>query len=69
MFWPAAQVLNFAVVPLSQRVTFISVLAVGWNAVLSYINSKPMVIEVEKARPESNENADETIVVKHIPPQ
>ena len=35
-FWPAAQMINFRFVPPAQRVGFVSLCLVGWNAFLSY---------------------------------
>lgn len=35
--WPAAQTFNFWLVPPSQRVLYISVISIGWNAYLSRV--------------------------------
>ena len=39
MLWPAAQAVNFKVVPLEHRVLFVNVVSIGWNCYLSYLNS------------------------------
>jgi len=39
-FWPAAQTVNFRVVPTDQRMLFIGTLSIGWNAFLSYMQHK-----------------------------
>ncbi|KAL2823488.1 protein sym1 [Aspergillus cavernicola] len=37
--WPMVQCFNFAVVPLEYRVLFANVISLGWNCLLSLINS------------------------------
>lgn len=39
MVWPAAQAVNFKMVPLEHRVLFVNVISIGWNCYLSFINS------------------------------
>ena len=39
MLWPAAQMVNFSVVPLEHRVLFVNLVSIGWNSYLSYLNS------------------------------
>ncbi|KAH9893005.1 hypothetical protein F4778DRAFT_304468 [Xylariomycetidae sp. FL2044] len=39
MLWPAAQMVNFKVVPLEHRVLFVNLLSIGWNCYLSMVNS------------------------------
>jgi protein Mpv17 len=39
MLWPAAQGVNFKLVPLEHRVLFVNVVSIGWNCYLSYLNS------------------------------
>lgn len=39
MLWPAAQMVNFSVVPLEHRVLFVNLLSIGWNSYLSFLNS------------------------------
>jgi hypothetical protein len=39
-FWPAANVVNFSVVPVPLRVLYNNVLSVGWNAFLSRLNAE-----------------------------
>jgi len=39
MFWPAANVVNFMMVPPTQRVLFANAMGVVWNTVLSWIAS------------------------------
>lgn len=40
--WPAAQALNFALVPPQFRVLVVNLVSVGWNCYLSFLNSRPM---------------------------
>lgn len=40
VFWPAAQLVNFRFVPLQQRVGYVSLCLVFWNAVLSYVHNR-----------------------------
>ncbi|PYH67783.1 Mpv17/PMP22 family protein [Aspergillus vadensis CBS 113365] len=37
--WPLVQGVNFAIVPLEYRVLFVNLVALGWNCLLSLINS------------------------------
>ena len=39
MLWPAAQMVNFSVVPLEHRVLFVNLVSIGWNSYLSFLNS------------------------------
>ncbi|EPE06672.1 integral membrane mpv17 pmp22 [Ophiostoma piceae UAMH 11346] len=39
MLWPAAQMVNFSVVPLEHRVLFVNLVSIGWNSYLSILNS------------------------------
>ncbi|ROW14704.1 hypothetical protein VPNG_03749 [Cytospora leucostoma] len=39
MVWPAAQAVNFKMVPLEHRVLFVNVISIGWNCYLSFLNS------------------------------
>ncbi|KIH89476.1 protein Mpv17 [Sporothrix brasiliensis 5110] len=39
MLWPAAQMVNFSLVPLEHRVLFVNLVSIGWNSYLSYLNS------------------------------
>ena len=39
-FWPAANVINFGVVPLEYRVLYMNVLSVFWSGYLTFMNSK-----------------------------
>lgn len=39
MLWPAAQMVNFSVIPLEHRVLFVNLVSIGWNSYLSYLNS------------------------------
>lgn len=41
-FWPAANVINFSLVPLQFRVLYMNVLSVFWSGYLTYVNSKKM---------------------------
>lgn len=41
-FWPAANVVNFSIVPLSFRVLYMNVLSVFWSGYLTFVNSKKM---------------------------
>lgn len=38
--WPAAQAVNFFIIPLQFRVVFINIVAVGWTCILSKIGNK-----------------------------
>jgi protein Mpv17 len=53
-FWPAANVVNFALVPVSFRVLYNNSLSVFWNGYLSHINSQRLesVVEERILRPE-----------------
>ncbi|KAL2001419.1 hypothetical protein VTN02DRAFT_1800 [Thermoascus thermophilus] len=39
MIWPAVQAVNFSIVPLEHRVLVVNVVSLGWNCLLSLINS------------------------------
>ena len=39
-FWPAANVINFSIVPVPLRVLYNNVLSLGWNAFLSRLNAE-----------------------------
>ncbi|OJJ51750.1 hypothetical protein ASPZODRAFT_127878 [Penicilliopsis zonata CBS 506.65] len=39
MIWPAVQGVNFAIVPLEYRVLVVNLVSLGWNCILSMINS------------------------------
>lgn len=39
MLWPAAQMVNFSVIPLEHRVLFVNLVSIGWNSYLSFLNS------------------------------
>lgn len=43
--WPAAQLINFTVVPIDYRVFFINIVAIFWNTYLSYVQN---VLSVKK---------------------
>ncbi|ORX73824.1 hypothetical protein DL89DRAFT_220326 [Linderina pennispora] len=45
VLWPAAQLINFGLVPLIYRVPFSSVVSVFWNTYLSWVNSKNTTAE------------------------
>ena len=38
--WPAAQILNFSVVPLKYQILFVNCVAIWWNFVLSMMQHK-----------------------------
>jgi len=38
--WPIAQYINFALIPSSQRVLYVTVLGIFWNSYLSYMGNK-----------------------------
>ncbi|ORX77650.1 hypothetical protein K493DRAFT_293744 [Basidiobolus meristosporus CBS 931.73] len=38
--WPAAQLINFWLIPLTHRVLFINLVALGWNTYLSWFNQR-----------------------------
>ena len=39
--WPLAQTLNFTFVPIQHRVGFVQIVAIFWNAYLSWMANKP----------------------------
>jgi protein Mpv17 len=39
LFWPVANLITFQLAP-SQRVAFLGIAGVAWNAVLSYLNAR-----------------------------
>ena len=39
--WPLAQTLNFTFVPIQHRVGFVQIVAIFWNAYLSWMTNKP----------------------------
>ena len=39
--WPVAQTLNFTFVPMQHRVGFVQIVAIFWNAYLSWMANKP----------------------------
>lgn len=43
-FWPPANVLNFTCVPANQRVLYVGVVGLLWNAFLSWKNSEEPAI-------------------------
>lgn len=40
--WPLAQVINFTFVPIQHRVGFVQLVAIFWNAYLSWMANKPI---------------------------
>lgn len=46
--WPAVQVVNFTVVPFQYRVALVQLVAVFWNAYLSWQVNKPGAVEMEE---------------------
>eukprot|EP00117_Sycon_ciliatum_P004668 scpid79266/ scgid8935/ Protein Mpv17 len=36
MIWPGVQMLNFYIIPFQHRVTFVNVIALGWNSYLAW---------------------------------
>lgn len=49
LLWPAAQAVNFALVPPRQRILYVNVIAVFWCAVLSHLASAPTAGDGEGA--------------------
>ena len=41
--WPLAQTLNFTFIPIQHRVGFVQIVAIFWNAYLSWMANKPSV--------------------------
>lgn len=41
-FWPAANIINFGLVPLQLRVLYVNVLSLFWTGYLSFVNAKKM---------------------------
>ena len=40
--WPLAQTLNFTFVPIQHRVGFVQIVAIFWNAYMSWVTNKPL---------------------------
>ncbi|XP_020610547.1 protein Mpv17-like [Orbicella faveolata] len=40
--WPLAQTLNFTFVPIQHRVGFVQIVAIFWNAYMSWMTNKPL---------------------------
>jgi protein Mpv17 len=40
LFWPAANMVNFTVVPQQHRVLYVALLGLIWNSYLSWVNSR-----------------------------
>ena len=40
--WPLAQTLNFTFVPIQHRVGFVQIVAIFWNAYMSWLTNKPL---------------------------
>lgn len=38
--WPLVQMVNFYLIPLPYRVPFVNIIALGWNAYVSVLNSR-----------------------------
>lgn len=45
--WPAVQLFNFTMVPLSKRVLVVNMVGVGWSMFLSYLGNSPEPFEEE----------------------
>lgn len=40
--WPLAQAINFTFVPIQHRVGFVQIVAIFWNAYMSWMTNKPL---------------------------
>lgn len=40
-FWPLAHTINFRFIPTEQRMLYINLVAIGWNAIFSYVSNRP----------------------------
>ncbi|XP_048236703.1 protein sym-1-like [Haliotis rufescens] len=38
--WPAAQLINFYLIPLQHRVLFVNFVALGWNTYMAWMSEK-----------------------------
>ncbi|GFH23205.1 40S ribosomal protein S17, partial [Haematococcus lacustris] len=55
--WPLANAINFAIIPPSQRILYVNVLAVVWTAFMSHMANKPAV----SAAPSTSLTASSTV--------
>ena len=43
--WPAAQVVNFYVIPLKFRVNFSNIVSLFWNTYVSWLANRPVAVQ------------------------
>lgn len=54
--WPAAQVINFYVIPLKFRVNFSNIVSLFWNTYVSWLANRPVTVSMDSCQSTSSQS-------------
>lgn len=58
LIWPAAQCINFAVIPLRFQVLFVEFIAIFWNAYISKVFNSEDIVKTNNSKTSTNESKE-----------